>query len=95
MPTKTIEKEKLAIYPNPATSSFFIDIGLKEKRVYNIEIYDITGRKVFDEQLTGANQPKFEINTSAFADGTYLVKVYTDDRITISETQKVLIMKNK
>lgn len=95
LPTKTIEKEKLAIYPNPATSSFFIDIGLKEKRVYNIEIYDITGRKVFDEQLTGANQPKFEINTSAFADGTYLVKVYTDDRITISETQKVLIMKNK
>lgn len=94
-PVKEEAKDKLTIYPNPATTSFFIDISLKEESDYTIEVYDITGRKVYDKKVTGANQPKFEINTSNFADGTYLVKVYTEDRVALSETHKVIIMKNK
>lgn len=92
---KQEEKQKLIIYPNPATTSFFIDVPLNEANAYTIEVYDITGRKVLSKKVKGEKRPKFEINTSNFADGTYLVKVYTDDNVTLSDTQKIIIMKNK
>ena len=50
---------------------------------------------VISKKVKGEKRPKFEINTSNFADGTYLVKVYTDDNVTLSDTQKIIIMKNK
>ena len=79
---KLVEK----IYPIPANE--YIKFVVNPVNDYKIELIDITGKTVFEEQFTKADK-LVEINTSNLPSGLYIFEVnsksvYQVGRITIS-----------
>ena len=60
------------LYPNPTTESTTIELTL-DKKIKNIDIYDILGKKVLNE--TNINQQKKKVDLSQLSSGVYLLKV--------------------
>ena len=75
------DMEQLSVYPNPVYDILHIT---SEKPVQQIDVFDITGRRVFSTQKTS-------INVSDFNKGYYLVKITLQDNSVV--TKKVLVLK--
>lgn len=69
-------KSLFEIYPNPA-SEFFILKNLENENA-EVSIFDLTGRLVYNNTITG-NQN--EINIQNLAKGTYLIKVLSNEKV--------------
>ena len=65
-----LSKLNINIYPNPATESAIINIS-EINNATDLVVYDITGRMVFSQAITGQNQ--ITINTSNYVSGLYNV----------------------
>ena len=65
----------LAIYPNPNQGTFYISLDTLLDEKVNIEVYDIRGRKIYNQAIE--NTMKFEktVNLNNPSSGVYLVKV--------------------
>ncbi|GGF01283.1 hypothetical protein GCM10011518_08410 [Flavobacterium limi] len=72
---------KLTLYPNPVLSELNID---SDKAIQKVEVYNLTGALVNAQQ--GNNN---SIDMSNLANGSYLVKVYTETNV----TAKIIIKK--
>ena len=65
-----------ALFPNPTHSQSTLQLVLRKPQSVDIQIFDLTGRKMFGHQLKGSfGESLFELPTSALAEGCYLVKV--------------------
>ena len=64
------EQNKILIYPNPVADILYI-IDNERATVNNVEIFDITGRKIVNPNEKEVNQ----IDFSGFATGVYFIKV--------------------
>jgi hypothetical protein len=62
-------------YPNPGKDVLNIRTGLKDARV---EVYDINGRPIHSQALT---ENATAIDAEGWADGVYVWKVYTDNKV--------------
>ena len=80
-----IEKTELTIYPNPTKNELFIKTDLQIKK---IEICDLSGRNVKIFSTTSVQNGVQTISLSSLLKGIYLVKVYTDNGITVSKIVK-------
>lgn len=68
----------LSIYPNPSEGQFHISFNGKNTTANGIQVFDLLGKMIEQIELkTIGNQFETEINLSAFATGTYLVRVNT------------------
>lgn len=70
----------LMLFPNPATTTSFVGLNLKESTSVSVDVIDMLGRVVYSvpaQQMTAGNH-KVQINTSNLASGNYTVKVQTD-----------------
>lgn len=74
------ETNIVSVFPNPANNTLYIDA----KKINTVEIFNLTGAKV----ASYGNQNS--INISDLAQGTYLVKVITDNKVT---TKKINIVR--
>ena len=72
-----------ALYPNPADKKLYIERASTERAT--IEIYDPIG-KFIDKYET--IEPKFEINVTEFAAGTYFIKLTEGDKTTVKSFVK-------
>ena len=63
-------KDKVSMYPNPASN--IVNIKVLEFGNYTIEVYNVTGKKVYANNFTGAST---QINTNNLSTGTYFVSV--------------------
>jgi hypothetical protein len=90
-PSKQGKDEFLIIKPNPASSYVEIEFGftVSEKKSVKVEIHNSTGLKLFDMNVDIGNQ-LVKINTDAFAEGIYFIRVYHD---TFSINKKFLIIR--
>lgn len=70
------------LYPNPAKDQLFIQTELS---VYNLEILDISGKVVLQQNVSGENS----IGLSEFSAGVYFVKISNQENI--SSTKKLII----
>ena len=75
-----INSIKISIYPNPAKDEIFIKSELQIKK---IEIYSATGALLLSD-----NNFNGRMSISSLLKGIYLVKVYTDNGITVSKIMK-------
>jgi len=75
-------KEDIIIYPIPTNNK--ISINAKDSIITKIDLFDIQGRKVLSNNY---NDTKIELNLSTFANGTYLLKVYSNDK---SQIHKII-----
>lgn len=76
-------KTNVQIYPNPA--GHVINVIAPERA--DIELIDLEGKQLIIHARANANE-KQEINTTNIANGTYLLKIYTDHFVS---TQRIVI----
>jgi hypothetical protein len=67
----------LSLYPIPATDKLLI---VCEEKINGVEILDMTGRRVY--HASAINNVETAIEVSAFATGSYVVKISTDKGVT-------------
>jgi len=66
------------VYPNPAEGQFTVDLLPNKNGDAQIEVYDITGQRIYNKQLSGSDFYSQQIDLSANAKGIYLVNVKTE-----------------
>ncbi len=81
---ETLLEKNVSVYPSPSNGNFTITSDISHSGT--IEVYSITGAKVFVENVSSLT--KNEINFSAQAKGIYFVKVSNAESVW---TQKVVI----
>ncbi|UKB78149.1 T9SS type A sorting domain-containing protein [Chryseobacterium sp. MEBOG07] len=91
--TEVGKKASFGIYPNPTTAdkkvTVLFDVKEKSGNKGNIEVYDLTGKKVYSAELTNqAGFYKQDLNLSTLTSGNYLVKITYGDQ---SETKKLIV----
>lgn len=82
---------QMQVYPNPVTENrLTISFYLKQSSDVNIELYDISGRRLFSSKsLFSQGNNKFDIETlNGLPKGVYLVNIST---LNISQTQKIIL----
>ncbi len=81
----SVTSEDVDIYPNPANSSFVIDLIAFASNSISIEMYDVVGKKVRSINSTKAS--KFTIDKENLQSGIYFVKITSKGK---SITKKVV-----
>lgn len=80
VPTNLIPARVLQIstaYPNPFSNKTSIDVTTYQKSNVSIEVYNITGQKVMEQDfgMKAAGMFKIDVDASVLGSGMYLVKV--------------------
>ena len=78
-----VQDLKIKVYPNPTTQKVFIDVGLQQN--FHYELYNAGGELLKKNTLELAIN---EINTEAFANGTYYIKIH--DKHSLIRTYKLV-----
>jgi len=91
--TEVGKKASFGIYPNPATAdkkvTVLFDAKEKASNKGNVEVYDLTGKKVYSAELSNqAGFYKQDLNLSTLTSGNYLVKITYGGH---SETKKLIV----
>lgn len=91
--TEVSKKASFGIYPNPTTAdkkvTVLFDIKEKANNKGNVEVYDLSGKKVYSAELT--NQTGFykqDLNLSHLTAGNYIVKITYGGN---TETKKLIV----
>ncbi|WP_339834566.1 T9SS-dependent M36 family metallopeptidase [uncultured Flavobacterium sp.] len=79
-------EDMIRVFPNPSNGLLNIAIA-KYNGKLNIELYDINGRKVFNQNMNDFNTEK-SINLQSIQSGIYLLKLEGDE---LSFTKKIII----
>jgi plastocyanin len=82
------------VYPNPVIGdlqniNFDLPEFLQDRQI-NIEIFDISGRKLFEQSLTGKTQNQVSVDVSNYSKGSYFYKVSSGK---YNNTNKFIILK--
>ncbi len=70
--------QEVNIYPNPSSGSFSIDLALVNKQDVRVEMYNLTGQKVFEQSLLQVDYKIQTIDLSGESDGVYIVNIITE-----------------
>ncbi|MCF8366382.1 MAG: T9SS type A sorting domain-containing protein, partial [Bacteroidales bacterium] len=85
----TITDNDVFIYPNPATHCFNIEFEIPTRAQYNIELLDLTGKKVSEcnkSSLTSGKQiVNFDIDDQGILPGIYFVKININEKTQFSK----------
>jgi hypothetical protein len=77
---KSASIDGLNVYPNPATSSAFVEFNLARNENTTIRLSDLSGKVISQNILGGiAGNQRFELNTSNLSKGLYLVELITNN----------------
>ncbi|MEN8230307.1 MAG: T9SS type A sorting domain-containing protein [Bacteroidota bacterium] len=77
----------ISVYPNPVGDELRIRFNIKKPGDFLLEIQDVTGRLIAQEQRKQINPGDIVIlNTSAYTNGVYFLKVLTPDRQQVQVT---------
>jgi len=92
--TNILEANKtlnFSLYPNPVTDQITIDLNLEEiSKTVNIQIVDINGKIVTNNNFTNMSDSRLNINTSDLASGIYLVNVFTESGV---KSERIMVEK--
>jgi hypothetical protein len=75
------------MYPNPTSDLLTVDLSKYNGRSLNIQIYDLSGFRVFD--LSEYSKDALRMNVSGYKAGLYLIQI-SDGKSTV---QKKLMIK--
>ena len=70
----------VSLYPNP--SNELINISFDEDQLSKLEFYDITGKLLFKKDL---NTNTYALNIANYPSGTYLVKVFNQNNVSVNK----------
>jgi len=69
-----------SVYPNPASTNFFVEYAISETEQAQFIVYDVRGKELYKIALKGGNQ-KVEITDLQLSNGIYLYKIVSDKKI--------------
>lgn len=73
------EIERGVLYPNPAGES--VTIAYKAQQPLQLNIYDLSGRRIFNRPADFDETNRFNFDVSAFSQGLYFVSLETEDGV--------------
>ena len=73
------DSTELSVYPNPTSDVLFVE---ENKNIELIEIYSLSGQRVFSKAVTGNI---VELRLFQLSSGTYLVRVYTEAGVLVKK----------
>jgi len=73
VPEPTADHRNLAVYPNPATRAFYIDLGAGSENNGNIELTDISGKVVLKEYVPAGTRA-LQLNVSLIGPGIFFLR---------------------
>jgi len=82
-----VVEDIVSVYPTRVQDAFKLSFQKQNASFYQVEVMDITGRKVLSERLIGTTQ-MHQVNTSTWSKGIYLVRTSTK---TQQQTVKILV----
>jgi hypothetical protein len=71
----------LQVYPNPSTGKFTLAGRFKTSSTWQIAIFDLTGKKVYEMELGKTNTLQTEIDLSNWASGMYLLRLGNENQV--------------
>jgi hypothetical protein len=69
------------LFPNPASDKVFIELEFNREMETTVEIFDLTGKKVYSSYFGEISSRNIEIATSQFQNGLYVLRVNTGEEI--------------
>ena len=84
--THPVAPVEINAYPNPSAQAFTVSIKFDKIENVSIDVFDMLGRKVYQEKGTSEKQYRFGQN---FKPGTYFVKV---EKAGVITTKKLIKM---
>ncbi len=75
------------VYPSLFKNYLIIQINDEEVKSRLIEIYDVTGKKIYENRILVSRQ--LQINTSGFKSGMYMVKIVTECNSSVKKVIKL------
>ena len=72
--------ETISVYPNPFKHNFAVNLGENVNGVVTIEVFDLSGRKVFNERLMSPAAGTFSVNPELSTSGIYICKVTVNNK---------------
>ncbi|MDF1570552.1 MAG: T9SS type A sorting domain-containing protein [Bacteroidales bacterium] len=73
----------LSVYPNPAEGAFYLDV--ENGGSFTVEIFDITGKRVFNKSYVNVNGPQ-EMNLAS--EGLHMIKITREG---VVRTEKIVV----
>ncbi len=71
--------QNVTAYPNPTTGSVNLQMKNSTSPVTTVEVMNSTGQIIYSDQKTGGSELLLSLDLTPYADGMYVVKLYTDD----------------
>jgi Peptide-N-glycosidase F, C terminal/Secretion system C-terminal sorting domain len=71
-------QNKFTVFPNPSQGLFSINFNSLTTKQFNVDVFDVYGNKVFDENVANSATNVFQINLSDQPNGMYLIRLRTD-----------------
>jgi hypothetical protein len=71
-----------AFYPNPATGTVSISVEIEQTDIAQLQIFDLSGRVIFQQQLTAGNSHRFDV--SALPAGVYVGRLIVNGEIRLT-----------
>lgn len=68
--------EQFVVAPNPTSGSVYLKVELQKSEVVRVEIRDILGRKIYEEQRQNFSAGTFEADLTNFSSGVYFVNLF-------------------
>jgi hypothetical protein len=83
----------LEVFPNPANSTFTVQIMSDKNANYILELFDVIGQKIGQQKIS---ENKITINTESLKSGIYFCKVSETDHsgVRISSCTKKIIIQH-
>jgi lysyl endopeptidase len=87
--TPTIKQSEISVnlYPNPTNGKLFADINLNKISDLKIEIYNMIGARVYEQDVPEVLSGKYSLDISNQPSGSYLVRISTESS---SITEKII-----
>jgi hypothetical protein len=82
-------KQYFALYPNPTSDSFTLELKASGKLITNIDVVDLAGKVFISKVVEEFNSNSMSINTANWPAGTYIVSVTADGNK--KHSQKLII----
>lgn len=76
-----MDEIQMALYPNPSNGNFTLELNLQQDDTALIEILDITGKSIYQQQLqVAAGMNQLPVSLNQIAAGTYLLRLKTSTK---------------
>jgi PKD repeat protein/urease gamma subunit len=85
-----LEGISLTIVPNPNTGMFQLQLSESLKSQTAVQLYDLNGRVVYEQELPLSSQKNWEIQTENLPTGVYFLRLLNSKQ---SQTHRVLILR--